>query len=97
MTFHFKLYELAKFAGLIVIGLSSAMTSMTQAQQPVTAQIIAKSTGENQLTFEYLFFWKDDDAQTKSVLDATQQELAKFGDNVSLRPIGIRNRPTPKR
>ena len=91
MNIRTQFHRLMKIGFTMAFAATVSMTSVTSAQQPADRTTVALANNQQPLTFEYLFFWKDNDAQTQSVLDATQQELGKLGKHVSLKQIGIKN------
>lgn len=90
MKLFLQLRQLIKTACVIALT-TATLASATQAQQPAADAATTASASEQQLTFEYLFFWKDKDARTQGILQSTQKEVETLGENVSLKQIGIKD------
>lgn len=91
MRLRFQFRQVFRRVGLLALAATATMGSLAQAQQSIETSVAARLDGNQPLTFQYLFFWREKDARTQSVLDATQQELGKLGENVSLKQIGIKD------
>ncbi len=91
MKFCIQFRQLFSNACMLALVVTAAMNSPLQAQQSSLTIAEAQADSNQPLTFQYLFFWKENDTKTQSVLDATQKELAKLGANVSIKQIGIKD------
>lgn len=91
MTFRIQFHKLLSNACMLALVVSAAMNAPLQAQQPLATTAEAQADSNQPLTFQYLFFWKENDKRTQGVLDATQKELAKLGTSVSVKRVGIKD------
>lgn len=90
MKFRIQLTKLFRNACMLALAVAATASSQTQAQHPI-ATATGQAVGDQPISFQYLFFWKENDARTQSVLEKTRNELAGLGANVSLKPIGIKD------
>lgn len=90
MRLRVRFRKLTQKVGLMAIAVAATMNTVGHAQQPV-ADTATQADSIQPMTFEYLFFWKENDTRTQNALTATQQELGKLGKNVSLKQIGIKD------
>lgn len=91
MSIRSQFQKLFGNACVIALAASAVMSSPVQGQQTTANAAVVQPTGNQPLTFQYLFFWKENDTRTQGILDATQKEIAKLGASVSVKQIGIKD------
>ncbi|TWU07419.1 hypothetical protein [Allorhodopirellula heiligendammensis] len=91
MTIRTRFNGLFGSACMIALAATAVANSTAMGQQPSLVATTTQADSSQPLTFQYLFFWKEHDTRTQNALDATQQELAKLGDDVSVKQIGIKD------
>lgn len=91
MKIRTRFQKLFSNACMIAVVLTAVANSTALAQQPNFVATSAQADSNQAMTFQYLFFWKESDTRTQSVLDATQKELAKLGNGVSVKQVGIKD------
>lgn len=91
MTIRTRLQKLFSNACMIALVATAVANSTAFAQQPNLVATSVQADSNQPMTFQYLFFWKENDTRTQSVLDATQKELAKLGNGVSVKQVGIKD------